>query len=114
MSLSVLLLSEFICSVSFRFGAITMVSGIIGVPLGTYLAQKLKTKSHRYDPIICAGGLLISAPLLASSMIMVTADEKLAYVLVFFGEVALNLNWAIVADILLVRSYFLFRFIDYR
>lgn len=80
-----------------------MVSGIIGVPLGTYLAQKLKKKSHRYDAIICAGGLLISAPLLASSMLMVTADETLAYVLVFFGEVALNLNWAIVADILLVR-----------
>lgn len=90
--------------VSFRFGAITMVSGIIGVPLGTYIAQKLKKRSQRADPIICACGLIISAPLLAGSMIMVQANATIAYTLVFFGEVALNLNWAIVADILLVRK----------
>jgi len=32
---------------------------------------------------------------------LITEYEAIAYVLVFFGEVALNLNWAIVADILL-------------
>lgn len=92
-------------SVSFRFGAITMISGIIGVPLGTYIAQKLKKRSQRADPIICACGLIISAPLLAGSMIMVTANTTIAYTLVFLGEVSLNLNWAIVADILLVRKF---------
>lgn len=89
-------------SVSFRFGAITMVSGIIGVPLGTIIAQKLRKRSQRADPIICACGLILSAPLLAGSMIMVQANSACAYTLVFLGEVALNLNWAIVADILLV------------
>lgn len=92
-------------SVSFRFGAITMVSGIIGVPLGTYIAQSLKKRSQRADPIICACGLMISAPLLAGAMIMVTANTAIAYTMVFLGEVALNLNWAIVADILLVRIF---------
>lgn len=81
-----------------------MVSGIIGVPLGTYIAQKLKKRSQRADPIICACGLIISAPFLAGSMIMVTANTTIAYTCVFLGEVALNLNWAIVADILLVRK----------
>lgn len=81
-----------------------MLSGIIGVPLGTYLTQRLKKKSQRYDPIVCACGLIISAPLLVGSMLMVTANEPIAYILVFTGEVALNLNWAIVADILLVRN----------
>lgn len=95
-------------SVAFRFGAITMVSGIIGVPLGTYLTQKLKKNSCRNDPIVCACGLLISAPLLAGSMLMITASEPIAYLLVFFGEIALNLNWAIVADMLLVRMTFFF------
>ncbi|XP_055310032.1 protein spinster isoform X1 [Sitodiplosis mosellana] len=87
--------------VSLRFGAITMISGIIGVPLGTYLTQKLKKNSSRNDPIVCACGLFISAPLLAGGMIMITQNEPIAYVLVFIGEIALNLNWAIVADILL-------------
>lgn len=95
-----------IYSVSFRFGAITMIAGIIGVPLGTYLTQKLKKDSCRNDPIICACGLFISAPLLAGGMIMITENEPIAYVLVFIGEIALNLNWAIVADILLVRNTF--------
>lgn len=95
-----------IYSVAFRFGAITMVSGIIGVPLGTYLTQKLKKDSCRNDPIVCAAGLLISAPLLAGSMLMIESSEPIAYLLVFLGEIALNLNWAIVADILLVRLNF--------
>lgn len=92
-------------SVSFRFGAITMTSGIIGVPLGTYIAQRLKKNSPRADPIICACGLIISAPMLAGSMLVVSVNESLAYLLVFLGSVALNLNWAIVADILLVRIF---------
>lgn len=96
-----------ICSVSFRFGFLTMISGIIGVPLGTYLTQKLKKDSCRNDPIVCACGLFISAPLIAGGMLLITENEMIAYVLVFFGEIALNLNWAIVADILLVSFMFL-------
>lgn len=86
------------------FGAITMVSGIVGVPLGTVLAQSLKKRYPRADPIICAFGLLISAPFLLGAMLVVPVNAPAAYALVFFGSVALNLNWAIVADILLVRS----------
>lgn len=85
------------------FGAITMVSGIVGVPLGTVLAQVLKKRYPRADPIICAFGLLISAPFLLGAMLVVSVNTPAAYALVFFGSVALNLNWAIVADILLVR-----------
>lgn len=93
----------YISSVSFIFGAITMTAGIIGVPLGSYLSTWLSKKNLRYDPWICAFGLLISAPLIASSMLMVTVSSTWAYILVFLGEVALNCNWAIVADMLLVR-----------
>lgn len=80
-----------------------MASGIIGVPLGSYLSQKLMSKYSRSDPIICAVGLIISAPLLAAAMLLVTNSTWAVYTLIFFGELALNLNWAIVADILLVR-----------
>lgn len=81
-----------------------MTSGICGVPLGSYLSTYLKKKYPRSDPIICAVGLLLSAPLIAGAMLMVTANAPIAYALVFFGELALNLNWAIVADMLLVRN----------
>ena len=81
-----------------------MVSGIIGVPLGSYLSQILIKRFPRIDPILCAIGLILSAPLFAGAMIMVSASATAAYVIVFFGQLALNLNWAIVADILLVRN----------
>lgn len=87
--------------VSFIFGAITMTAGIIGVPLGSYLSTKLSKMYPRSDPVICAIGLLISAPLIAGAMLFVTVNSTIAYILVFLGEVALNCNWAIVADMLL-------------
>lgn len=80
-----------------------MTAGIAGVPLGSYLSTKLSKRYPRSDPVICAVGLLLSAPLIAASMIFVTYSAPLAYILVFLGEIALNLNWAIVADMLLVR-----------
>lgn len=93
-----------LCRVSYIFGVITMMSGIVGVPLGTILAQTLKKRYPRADPLICAGGLLCSAPFLLSAMFVVSTNTTAAYVLIFFGSVSLNLNWAIVADILLVRK----------
>lgn len=95
-----------IISVSFYFGAITMTAGIVGVPLGSYLSTVLTKTYPRCDPVICAVGLLLSAPLIGAAMISVTYSAPLAYIFVFLGEVALNLNWAIVADMLLVRKIF--------
>lgn len=89
--------------VSFIFGAITMTSGILGVPLGSYLSQKLIKRFPRIDPLICGAGLFISAPFLTLALYYVSSNTVLTYTFIFFGELALNMNWAIVADILLVR-----------
>ncbi|XP_063917652.1 protein spinster-like isoform X2 [Zophobas morio] len=88
-------------SSTFIFGAITILAGLVGLTLGCYLSQKLKPKYPRVDPIICAVGLLISAPLLLGTTFAATYNIALCYVLLFLGQVALNLNWSIVSDILL-------------
>jgi len=88
-------------SVPLIFGAVTMMSGIIGVPLGMILSTKLKAKYPRADPVICAVGILISALFLGLGMVMCTVNIIAAFILLFVGEVALNLNWSIVADMLL-------------
>lgn len=80
-----------------------MLAGLLGVPLGSYLSQKWKKRYPACDPIICATGMLISAPLLSGVFLVVSKHTLTTYILIFFGELALNLNWAIVADILLVR-----------
>ena len=78
-----------------------MLSGIVGVPLGSILSTKLKQKYPRADPIICGVGLLLSAVLLGFGMFAANRNIHVAFVLLFLGEVALNLNWSIVADVLL-------------
>jgi hypothetical protein len=52
--------------------------------------------------MVCAIGLLLSAPLLFVAAIMAQYNYHLSFALIFFGELFLNLNWSIVADILLV------------
>ncbi|XP_011635726.1 protein spinster isoform X1 [Pogonomyrmex barbatus] len=87
--------------VAYKFGLIGMASGLIGVPLGSAIAQKLRVYWQQADPLICAIGLLISAPLLFFAMITANTNPALCYTLIFFGQLSLNLNWAIVADMLL-------------
>lgn len=81
-----------------------MAAGLIGVPLGSALAQKLRVYWQQGDPLICAIGLLISAPLLFFAMITANTNLTLCYILIFCGQVSLNLNWSIVADMLLVSD----------
>lgn len=92
----------FASRVSLKFGVITMLSGIIGVPLGSFAAQKLRVKNPRADPLICAFGLLVSTPLVYGGALLAMYHTEACFTLVFFGELFLNLNWSIVADILLV------------
>ncbi|CAH0563334.1 unnamed protein product [Brassicogethes aeneus] len=86
---------------AFIFGAITMAAGIVGLTAGTFLSQWLKPRWPKVDPVICAAGLLLSAPLLLATTYAATRSTPLCYFLLFVGQVALNLNWAIVSDILL-------------
>ena len=83
-----------------------MIAGVVGVPLGSILAQKLRVLYPNADPLICAGGLLISAPLIFFGTIFAGFNAAGCYALIFFGQIAININWSIVADMLLVRQIF--------
>ena len=83
-----------------------MVAGLIGVPLGSWLSTKLKTRNPRADPLICAFGLLSSTPLMFLAAIMAEYDTIACYTLIFLASLFLNLNWSIVADMLLVSVLF--------
>merc|ERR1719461_2022900 len=87
--------------IPFIFGIITMLSGIVGVPVGSILSVKLRPKFARSDPVICGMGLVISSIFLCIAIFTCNHAFILAFVLIFVGEIALNLNWSIVADILL-------------
>lgn len=81
-----------------------MMAGIIGVPLGSFLAQRLRHRFPAIDPQICAYGLLVSGPLVFFSLLTSPYSTALCMFFVFCAQLSLNLTWSIVADILLVRQ----------
>lgn len=92
------------CSVAYKFGIVAMASGLIGVPLGSYLAQRLRLINQQSDPLICAWGLFISAPMVFMALLMAPISGPWCIFFVFVAEISLNLCWSIVADILLVSK----------
>ena len=88
--------------IAFAFGVVTMLSGIIGVPLGSFSSLFLRPKEPRADPLICGLGLALSSVFMCIAIFACNHAFFLAFILIFLGEIMLNLNWSIVADILLV------------
>lgn len=91
-------------SISNKFGVVAMMSGVIGVPLGSFLAQRLRQISQKCDPLICAGGLFVSAPMVFLALAVAAVSTTWCFVFVFVAELSLNMCWSIVADILLVSQ----------
>lgn len=87
--------------VAFVFGAIAMSAGLIGVPLGSLAGQKLRVSLPYADPLVCGVGLLVSVPFILGAMVLAEMNTVASYVVVFFGQIFLNLNWAVVSDIVL-------------
>ena len=79
-----------------------MLSGLIGVPLGSFLGQKLRSRYPRADPLVCGAGMLLSVPLFTAGLFVAKWDTTTCFAIIFFGQLFLNLNWAIVADMALV------------
>lgn len=84
-----------------KFGIIVMLTGILGVSMGTWIAQKCRKRYPNADPLVCAFGLIIASPLFYFALVMNGISTTACFVFVFFGQLFLNLNWSIVADILL-------------
>ncbi|XP_053707573.1 protein spinster homolog 1 [Synchiropus splendidus] len=86
---------------SLIFGIITCVTGVLGVATGVQVSRRLRTKTPQADPLVCAAGLLLSAPFLYLAIVFAESSTVATYVFIFLGETFLSMNWAIVADILL-------------
>lgn len=80
-----------------------MLAGLIGVPLGSFMAQKYRTTIAECDPIICGFGTLVSAPFVYLVLITAGHNSGVSFFFVFVAMMALNTCWSLVADMLLVR-----------
>lgn len=48
--------------VSYIFGIVTFVAGVVGVTLGAEAARRLRRKTMEADALVCGGGILGSIP----------------------------------------------------
>ena len=78
------------------------IAGVAGLTLGSGLSYFLRPRFRRVDPIICGGGLIPSAILILISFVIAYDNIVSAYILMFFGQVFLNMNWAVIVDMTLV------------
>jgi hypothetical protein len=91
-------------SVPLIFGAETVLAGILGVLVGSLLGQRLRRDYPTADPLVCGVGLLLSAPFMVSTLILASGASAITtFTLMFYGQLFLNLNWSLVADITLVK-----------
>ncbi|KAJ7997338.1 hypothetical protein DPEC_G00227950 [Dallia pectoralis] len=86
---------------SYIFGVVTVFTGILGVSLGSTISRRLRYRVANADPLICAVGMLSSAPFFFAAIILASTSIPATYVFIGIGETLLSLNWSILADILL-------------
>ncbi|XP_063750873.1 protein spinster homolog 3 isoform X2 [Eleginops maclovinus] len=86
---------------SYIFGALTVLTGILGACLGSGLSRWLRDKFPKADSLICAAGLLGAAPSLFLTIFLAPISIPATYVFIFFGGILISMNWAIMADMLL-------------
>ncbi len=93
----------FVYSVAFFFGLLVSVGGLIGLTTGSALSYKLRDRIPWVDPVICGCGLLISTPFIFPAIGFAKNGIIVCFILTFFAQIFVNMNWAVIVDISLVR-----------
>lgn len=65
---------------SLIFGIITCVTGVLGVGSGVEISRRLQRSNPRADPLVCAAGLLGSAPFLFLAVVSAQGSIVATYV----------------------------------
>ena len=55
--------------------------------------------------VICGVGVLLSVPLTLPAIGMAKDEVIRAFILIFVGQIFLNMNWAIIVDVSLVCTF---------
>ena len=71
--------------ITFKFGIVMTLSGLLGVPLGSYVAQNIRHRVPNADPLVCGATLLASVPILFFGFVSANYSVHLCYALTFFA-----------------------------
>jgi hypothetical protein len=81
------------------------VGGIIGLTSGSTMSYYLRGRIPWIDPVICGCGLLFSLPFTFPAIAYAKNNIFGTFALILFGQIFVNMNWAVIVDISLVRDY---------
>ena len=73
---------------SYKFGIITFVAGVLGVLIGSESARRYKRINRKAEALVCAFGMLLSVPFTYFALVL--ADRQIIFTWVsayFFTEV---------------------------
>eukprot|EP00186_Timspurckia_oligopyrenoides_P004594 CAMPEP_0182446540 /NCGR_PEP_ID=MMETSP1172-20130603/4270_1 /TAXON_ID=708627 /ORGANISM="Timspurckia oligopyrenoides, Strain CCMP3278" /LENGTH=551 /DNA_ID=CAMNT_0024642491 /DNA_START=51 /DNA_END=1706 /DNA_ORIENTATION=- len=83
------------------FGLISCVTGIGGTFLGSFLSSAYSTETNAVDAVLCAVGLLVASPFVFLGVYLAPLSSRMAWVMIFCGELMLGIIWVPVAAMLL-------------
>ncbi|KAK1331520.1 hypothetical protein QTO34_009477 [Cnephaeus nilssonii] len=95
---------KFLFEARLIFGALTIVTGIIGVVLGAEASRRYKKVNPRAEPLICASSLLAAAVCLYLALILAPTTLLASYVYQFF-QVELVIPILQMSKLMLTTSY---------
>ena len=71
---------EVISKVSYKFGIVTFVAGIIGVTVGAEAARRWRKKNMQADALVCAIGMLGGIPFIFFTLYLFDKNTNAAWV----------------------------------
>lgn len=60
------------------------MTGVLGVASGVQVSRQLRSRTGRADPLVCAAGLLLSAPFLYLTIVFAQTSVAATYVSLHF------------------------------
>lgn len=70
-------------NVALYFGVVLMLSGVVGLPVGSYLGQRLRHKVPNADTLVCGFTLMASVPFLYAAFVVARYSLGWCYLLTF-------------------------------
>ncbi len=76
--------------ISYKFGIVMAFAGLMGVPMGSYIAQMIRHKVPNADPLVCGATLLLSVPVLFFGFFSARYSLHWCYGLTFLAGMKIN------------------------
>ena len=97
-----------IADVSYKFGIVTFVAGVIGVTLGAEIARRWRHFNMQADALVCGFGMLGGIPFVFLTLYIFDKNTNVAWVriaiefLIYWNNISYIINFCITGNFLII------------